>query len=253
MPLADFFNALLEQSCVQREPVREVGTVVSFSLSSESPVPSNAKGDITIIDIVGDDMVAAVSEIHLQAFSGYLNARLGAGYARALIRWFAQQVQAVALAAIDHDHRVIGYAIGAPASITQKVRHDLYWVTAFSIMLRPWLILDIRLWKVGYARLVKKNDADDSSHGPDLPEPTMSLFGIGVKPSHRRQGVGQQLLRVFEERAKTLGNRSLLLWVYAEKVTTRHLYEKCGWRSCPDSLENTGATKYVRFLDEPPS
>lgn len=227
--------------------------MASFPITSGNPIPSDTQGGITIVDIVGYDMAAAVSVIHLQAFSGYLNARLGAGYARALIRWFTQQEEAVALAAIDHDHRVIGYAIGAPASITQKLRHDLFWVTAFSIMLRPWLILDTRLWKVGYARLVKKNDAGDISQGPDLPEPTMSLFGIGVKPSHRRQGVGQQLLRVFEERAKTLRNRSLLLWVYAEKVTTRHLYEKCGWRSCPGSLENTGATKYVRFLDGPPS
>lgn len=222
---------------------------MSSSIASEGPAQPDTEGDIIIVDIVGRDMTNAVSEIHLQAFSGYLNARLGAGYARALIQWFARQEEAVALAAIDHDHRVIGYAIGASANITQKLRQDLFWITARSIVLRPWLILDKRLWKVGYARLVKSKDANNIDHEPDLPEPTMSLFGIGVKPLHRRKGVGQQLLRVFEERAKALKNRSLLLWVYADKVTTRHLYEKCGWRPCPGSLESTGVTKYVRLLD----
>lgn len=195
-------------------------------------------------------MIAAVAEIHLQAFLDYLNARLGKGYARALIRWFAQQEDAIALAAMDWDHQIIGYVIGAPASITQKLRRDLFGVTACSIMLRPWLILDKRLWKVGYARLRKKNDAETAGQDTDLPKPTMSVFGIGVRPSQRRKGVGQQLLRVFEERAKTLGNRSLLLWVYVDKTMTRHLYERCGWNAYPDSLESTGVMKYVRLLDE---
>jgi ribosomal protein S18 acetylase RimI-like enzyme len=220
------------------------------SISPDGSVQSNSEADITITDIVGHDMVDAVSEIHLQAFSGYLNARLGAGYARALIQWFAQQEDAIALAAIDRDHQVIGYAIGAPASITQKLRHDLLGITARSIILRPWLILDKRLWKVGYARLMRENDVDNINHEADLPEPIMSLFGIGVRPSHRRKGVGQQLLCVFEARAKALRNRSLLLWVYADKLTTRHLYEKCGWCVSQGSLESTGVTRYVRLLDE---
>ncbi|WHZ28968.1 MAG: hypothetical protein OJF51_003768 [Nitrospira sp.] len=194
-------------------------------------------------------MTNAVSKIHLQAFSGYLNARLGVGYARALIDWFAQQRNAIALAAIDSNHRVIGYAIGAPVTINHKLRGDLFWITARSIVLRPWLILDKRLWMVGYARLVKKNDADNISHEQDLPQPTMSLFGIGVEPPHRRKGVGQQLLLAFEERAKVLKYRSLLLWVYADKATTRRLYEKCGWHPCPGSIESIGVIKYVRLLD----
>jgi len=216
---------------------------------SEDSVPLGADGVVTITDIDDLGIADAASKIHLQAFSGYLNARLGAGYARALIDWFAQQGDAIALAAIDGNHRVIGYAIGAPVTINHKLRGDLFWITARSIVLRPWLILDKRLWKVGYARLVKKNDAVNISHEEDLPQPTMSLFGIGVEPPHRRKGVGQQLLLAFEERAKALKYRSLLLWVYADRATTRHLYEKCGWRPCPGSIESTGAIKYVRLLD----
>jgi len=216
---------------------------------SEDSTPLSSDGVVTITDIDDLGIADAASKIHLQAFSGYLNALLGAGYARALIDWFAQQGDAIALAAIDGNHRVIGYAIGAPETINHKLRDDLFWVTVRSIVSRPWLILDKRLWKVGYARLVKKKDADNSNYEPELPEPTMSLFGIGVEPPHRRKGVGQQLLFAFEERAKALKYRSLLLWVYADRATTRRLYEKCGWRPCPGSIESTGAIKYVRLLD----
>jgi len=216
---------------------------------SEDSTPLSSDGVVTITDIDDLGIADAASKIHLQAFSGYLNALLGAGYARALIDWFAQQGDAIALAAIDGNHRVIGYAIGAPETINHKLRGDLFWVTVRSVVSRPWLILDKRLWKVGYARLVKKKDADNSNYEPELPEPTMSLFGIGVEPLHRRKGVGQQLLFAFEERAKALKYRSLLLWVYADRATTRRLYEKCGWRPCPGSIESTGAIKYVRLLD----
>lgn len=219
------------------------------AVTPKNPVSSDPAVETFIVDIIGDEMLQAVSEVHLGAFRGYLNARLGTGYACALIGWFAQQEDAIALAAIDGNRRVIGYAIGAPVTITQKLRRDLFWITARSIVLRPWLIFDTRLWKVGHARLRSKNDADNVGQEPDLLEPTMSLFGIGVNPSDRRKGVGQQLLRAFEEKAKALKYRSLLLWVYADKATTRQLYEKCGWHLCPENLGNTGVLKYVRILD----
>lgn len=215
-------------------------------------VAVNADGfesDITIADVVGRDMVDAVSEIHLEAFRGYLNARFGIGYARALIHWFARQEGAIALAAVDGNHRVVGYAIGAPSTLAQKLHGALFWVTAGSIVLHPWVILDKRLWKVGYARFMNKRNASDTSPRSDLPEPVMSLFGIGVKPSHRQRGIGQRLLRAFEERARSHKIQSLLLWVYADRTATRHLYEKCGWQLCPGSMESSGVVKYVRILD----
>ena len=220
------------------------------SVTPNNDVSQEPAADISIDKIVGQDMVDEVSEIHVAAFSGYLNARLGETYARALIHWFSKQEGAIALAAVDRDHRVIGYAIGAPPALALKLRSALFWVTARSIILHPWVILDSRLWKVGYARFMKKSDAGEESRGPDLPEPVISLFGIGVKPSHRQRGIGRRLLLAFEERATLLKARALLLWVYADKMSTRHLYEKCGWQSCPGSLESTGVTKYVRLLDQ---
>jgi ribosomal protein S18 acetylase RimI-like enzyme len=222
---------------------------VSPSIRAGDPVAQNSEADITVTDIVGSDMTAAVSGIHLEAFKGYLNARLGRGYVRALIQWFVGQEGAIALAAVDRDYQVIGYAVGAPVALAQKLRNDLFWVTARSIAVHPWVVLDKRLWKVGFARFRSKSNTGTVIRGPALPEPIMALFGIGVSPSRRQRGVGQQLLRAFEERARELKIGSLLLWVYADRATTRRLYEKCGWHSCPGSVEVTGVTKYVRVLD----
>ncbi len=78
----------------------------------------------------------------------------------------------------------------------------------------------------------------------------MSLFGIGVALSHRKTGIGMRLLQAFEEKARNLQMRSLLLWVYQDKRETRRLYEKCGWRPCPTALGLTGVAKYVRLVDD---
>jgi GNAT superfamily N-acetyltransferase len=202
-----------------------------------------------ITDINEGQMVEAASKVHLEAFNGYLNARLGATYASALIDWFAHEKEAIAIAAVDgHDH-VIGYAIGAPSHLVRVLRRDMFWVTVGSLVLRPWLLLDVRLWKVGTARLKGVMGPGDSHRSSDLPEPAMSLFGIGVLSSQRKTGVGLRLLQAFENKARTLGMRSLLLWVYEDKTATRRLYEKCGWRHCGGSPRSTQVAKYIRLLD----
>lgn len=212
-------------------------------------VPANNPADITIVDIAEGEMIQAVSRLHLEAFSGYLNARLGGGYASALIGWFVREKEAIAIAAIDHHHRVVGYAIGAPSNLVRVQRQDIFWVTARSIILRPWLLFDLRLWKVGEIRLRNIFAPRDVLPVPDLPEPTMSLVGIGVALSHRKTGVGLRLLQAFEEKARALKMSSLSLWVLEAEMSNLRFYEKCGWRLCPDALGEKGVSQYVRLLD----
>ncbi|MDH5739407.1 MAG: GNAT family N-acetyltransferase [Nitrospira sp.] len=207
--------------------------------------------EFTLIDIVDLRMATVVSEIHLEVFHGYLNARLGRGYTRALIQWYVKQEDAIALAAIDRNHQIIGYAIGGPVSLAQKLSSDMFWVTARSIVLHPWVALDKRLWKVAQARFTPKHINGKIGNRLALAEPTFSLRGIGVKSSHQGKGVGKLLLHAFEERAKILRAKSLVLWVYSDKAATRRLYERCGWRPFPGSIQNTGSIKYVRMLDQP--
>lgn len=211
-----------------------------------SPMPDI---DASVVDIVGSNMISGVSNIHLEAFQGYLNANLGPRYAHALIQWYVKEEAAIALAAIDRQQQIIGYVIGGPMALAKKVRSDMFLVTVQSVIRHPWLVFDRRLWKMGRARFAARHSTRKTIRMPELAPPIFSLRGIGVKSSHQQKGVGKLLLRAFEERAKMLRAKSLLLWVYSDKAATRRLYEKCGWKACPDSITVAGTIKYVRVLD----
>lgn len=205
----------------------------------------------TVTNITGLRMTKTISEIHLEAFRGYLNTLLGPRYAYALIEWHVIQKDAIALAAIDSNQQIVGYAIGGPMGFGQQLRSDMFWVTAQSIILRPWVVLDKRLWKVGLARFTAKRSSRKSSVKSYLPVPIFSLRGIAVRSSHQQKGVGKLLLHAFEQKAKMLKAKSLVLSVYPDKTAARRLYETCGWRLLPGNTQSTSTLKYVQILDSP--
>jgi ribosomal protein S18 acetylase RimI-like enzyme len=55
------------------------------------------------------------------------------------------------------------------------------------------------------------------------------LGGVGVVPSHRRKGVGEQLTRALLDRARELGAREMWLEVIVENKPAIALYEKLGF------------------------
>ena len=56
---------------------------------------------------------------------------------------------------------------------------------------------------------------------PKLPEPIMSLVGIGVSPLVQGKKVGKRLMRAFEAKARELQMRSLRLSVSDEEAKAR--------------------------------
>jgi len=179
-------------------------------------------------------MISDVVEIHLEAFGGYMNARLGRGYARALIGWFRQGRGSIALVALGGDEKVIGYAVGTRWDLYAKMNRDLLWSAVAAIASRPWLLLDGSLLQRAVRRLwliARRTHSCEQSRGFGLPEPTMALVAIGVLSSVLGKGVGQRLARAFEARAQELKMGSMILAVYPDNIVARKLYEKCGWES----------------------
>jgi GNAT superfamily N-acetyltransferase len=203
---------------------------------------------IEIISINDDVLVREVSLVHLEAFGGYFNSRLGNNYARSLIRWFTHEKQAIAIAAVDESRHVLGYAIGAPIGHGHALQRDLFWVSACSLLLRPWLFCDARLWGIGKSRLKNLVGSREAGQSVHLPQPTMSLVAIGIASAAQRRGIGIQLMRSFVERARTLNMRSLLLWVDEDRTGTRHFYEKCGWRQYTKAMD--GSAFYFQLIDQ---
>ena len=54
------------------------------------------------------------------------------------------------------------------------------------------------------------------------------LYALYVLPSHRRRGVGRDLMRAVAGRLAAAGTRSMLLWVFDANTQARTFYEALG-------------------------
>jgi len=211
---------------------------------------ANSSKDITIIDITKKEVVQAVAKVQVEAFTEYLNVRFGMRYITSFINWFAQAKQAIALAAVDGQQHVIGYVIGVPSEHGQALHHDLFWVLVRSMILRPWLLFDARLWQAVRFRFRGRMRPQEASDQLGLPKPTMALVAIGVTSSYRRQGVAVRLMQAFDKKARSLKMRSIILSVNKDNTLARQFYEKRGWQSRMDSLGERGSLRYFRLVDQ---
>lgn len=190
--------------------------------------------DIRIVPITAK-AIPAVVKIHRDAFQGYMNTRLGDGYIKAFIEWFQQAEQNISLLALDEsEDRAMpaGYVVGAPWGWDAKLNRDLFWFAAVRAGVRPWLLFNEQFRRTIAVRLgmIKDGGLSNAPPHPVLPEPTMSLVGIGVATSARGKGCGILLLEAFEQRARELRMRSMNLSVYPDNAAARKLYEKMGWQ-----------------------
>lgn len=199
-----------------------------------------------------NEVIPAVVEMHLQAFDGYMSARLGPIYINALIRWFQNDEHTISLVAIDDNGKPVGYVIGAPVGYTVRMNRDLLGRAVLATLTRPWLVLDRRILRTAVGRLkLLSGRLPPQDEAPGLPEPTMSLVGIGVSPKAQGGGFGRQLVNAFESRARDLGAQSMRLSVYPDNPAARRLYEKCGWKPYREpKVPGTTMFYYHHLTDE---
>src|SRR5947207_15581295 len=147
-----------------------------------------------VAERITERLLPEVVDVHMEAFRGYMNASIGREYVCRFISWFANREDAIALAAIT-DGRVTGYVVGAPVGYSKPMNRDLFWVVTRAIALRPWLLMQkrfaVRLLQRGRQLFVRRS----AGEGPPLPEPVMSLVGIGVSEVARGTGVRSLLLQ----------------------------------------------------------
>jgi ribosomal protein S18 acetylase RimI-like enzyme len=170
----------------------------------------------------------AASEVHLDAFRGYMNGRLGRRYARALLTWFMTAERGITLVALGDADRVVGYVAGAPLGYDKPLTRALLPAAAVSAALRPWLLFDADI----RARVMTRLRSLASRRAESRPSPapdTMSLVAIGVASPARGQHVGAALVGAFEQHASALGMQAVRLSVYEHNHAARRLYERAGW------------------------
>ncbi|MFZ6031490.1 MAG: GNAT family N-acetyltransferase [Chloroflexota bacterium] len=198
---------------------------------------------LKIIDI-SDIYIEQVVDVHLQAFKGYLNTKLGTWYVKRFICWFASNDKAIAVCAIYMDE-VVGYIVGAPTGYSSELTRYIFWSALCGAITRFWVFFDPKYLRVLLARAGVYHYRPNQI--PDLPAPTMSLVGIGVRPDARGKNVGKLLMQTFEQQAQSKGAKSLRLSVYPENLNAQKLYERMGWQK--HSLETpSGAIYYYKLI-----
>jgi ribosomal protein S18 acetylase RimI-like enzyme len=207
--------------------------------------PFYGKGRIVInasdidINTISELMVPDVVNLHFEAFSGFMNTRIGRRYVYAFINWFRCREDAIALAALV-DGVVVGYTVGAPLGYQQHLNRDLLRVAAQGMITHPGVFFDLRfLRKLGERLQGFLGNKAPAPQLPELPPPTMSLVGIGVATKWRGLRIGEHLVEAFEADARAQRMGSLRLSVKTNNPSARKLYERCGWSPyfCPGKDE----------------
>jgi GNAT superfamily N-acetyltransferase len=77
--------------------------------------------------------------------------------------------------------------------------------------------------------------------------PLLNIHDLAVLASHRRMGVGRELLRAAEDKARELGCCKVTLEVM-EHNPARRLYEACGFAQAQNLPEGGGALFYTKAV-----
>ena len=65
---------------------------------------------ISIIPIDNDAMVSNAANLHAEVSGAYLNSRFGKRYITSYINWFVHTKEALAIAEVDDERHIVGYA-----------------------------------------------------------------------------------------------------------------------------------------------
>ena len=198
---------------------------------------------------IDETLVADVAVVHREVFRGYMNERLGASYARTLVRWFQASPDRIALAAVDPHLGVIGYVLGAPSDSLLQMSRYLFKSAIAGLVLHPWLMFRKDVRHVVGSRCTRLlGSSRPTEIGLELPQPIVSLVGIGVKSAARGLGVGDALMSAFEEEARKLSARAIHLTVYDSNERARALYERAGWNRIAGLTESDNSVGYAKLL-----
>ncbi len=204
---------------------------------------------ISIVTIEAGRMVSDTANLHVEIFSAYLNSRFGKRYITSYINWFVHTNEALAIAAVDDERRIVGYALGVSSKHGYKMHRALRWVVVSSLIIRLWILCDKRFWQEARSRIEPLARPVKTCDQHNLPQPSIALVTIGVHPAYRRERVGLHLMEAFEQMATSCKTQSLYAWVFEDNVSARQLYEKCGWQPYTNSLSTRGSLKYFKLLD----
>jgi ribosomal protein S18 acetylase RimI-like enzyme len=175
--------------------------------------------------------VNEVTDAHLRAFKGYLNASIGRSYVCEFLRWFINSPIGISLV-LESEGKLIGYVVGAKLGYNKELNKALLKTGIISIVAHPGVLFHRHF--IGNVRnrlksLFSKGTKFESANI----EPAgsgVSLVGIAIDPQCSKKGGGSLLIKAFEKESIQARYNYMKLSVYEINQSALNLYTRNGWQ-----------------------
>lgn len=205
----------------------------------------------TRIEQLTPERLGAASSVYVEAFRSTSSGRLGRGYARAFLRWFMSEPDAIALVGLQGDS-VVAFAVGAPLGYQRRLNRDLAGAVAAAILARPRLWFDRGIAHAVWGRVRALFGSSVAAAQPRVPTPTMCFVGAGLADRARGAGLGRLLYLSFQEETARRGDaRSLRGIVHRDNQASHRILRRLGWQ--PLFEDAHGYVSWYKVLSPEPT
>jgi len=206
-------------------------------MSDDSPQPATPE-----IVVAGPEHLDGLVACHRASFSRHGNVimGLGKGLLRSHCRFYIERADAICVVALDAQGRVTGFVLGGSPDLQRRfVRQHAVHMALAMLLRAPFnASLRRRLWAAvrrvaGRAGRCLGLVRQEASPEPAVTEPEGrwgTLYMIGTRRDARGQGIGEALMRRFDEEAARQGFRTMRLVTKAQNEVAARLYARAGWQ-----------------------
>lgn len=172
--------------------------------------------------------IEELSKLHMDAFRGYSNTKIGRNYVKKFLNWFVNFPEGIALTAL-FDGTPAGYVVGAPVGYQSKMNKDLAGVAFTGFVSHPWVIFNMKILSIALSRVKILFGKKEKKIAEKRDENAISLVGIAVSPLYSGHKIGSKLMTAFEELARAKEYDLMRLSVYDYNEAAISMYKKSGW------------------------
>jgi ribosomal protein S18 acetylase RimI-like enzyme len=208
--------------------------------------------------------VDAVANVHVASFGNSFLAIMGPAFLRHYFRTFLDYPEGCGLIC---RHRQSAEVVGFVCGTENVGQHYRVFLRRRLLPAMPSMAARVvrdrrfagailsRAWRVSWLIVGWRNRGTGGPSAPASSLPPASLMTIGVHPAHRRQRIGEMLVRSFTGEMARRGVPRVKLGVRDENVAARRLYERLGWRAAQTERadDDRSGWMYVRDIDIPDS
>jgi len=165
-----------------------------------------------------------LADIHIEAFKDFFLTSLGKSFLRTYYKASLKSAESIAICAVDDENKIIGFIIGC---IQSKGYHKRLMKQNLLMFLYEGFVIALKKPKALF-RLANNLDktaiiTDDGNYA--------ELLSIGVSPESKGAGIGKEMIKRFEEEAKSRRCLTIALTTdYENNETVLEFYKRNGYQ-----------------------